>query len=146
MTVETAPVFGEDEAVEAPEEGFVLDATLVSHSGSAGSGSGGTKAFLKFEIHEEDLAQLLLAHAVGQRAFDTTFAKAGFGEGLTIATYNGRPDEDGAGRAWIVMTVPQNQQTKLAAIDSRSLLGKHSKLVLAPAQVTLEEILAKKAE
>lgn len=140
------PVFGEDPLPPVPENGFVLQATLVSHSESGGSASGGTKSSLKFEVHEEDLAQLIMAKAIGQRAFDVTFGKADFGDGLTIASYAGRPDENGAGRAWIVMTVPENQQHLMAAIHSRKLTQVHSALVLDPAQVTLDEALTRKAE
>lgn len=146
MAESQVPAFGEDEVVDVPENGFVLQATLVSHSESGGSASGGTKSSIKFEVHEEDLAQLILAQAIGQRAFDVTFVKADLGDGLTISSYSGRADENGAGRSWIVLSVPENQQHLMAAIHSRKLTQVHGPLVLDPAQVTMDELLTKKAE
>jgi hypothetical protein len=133
-------------AEDAPAEAYVLEATLVSHNEAGGSASGGTRTTIKFEVHEEDLAQLVAAKVVGQRAFDVTFLRTKFGEGLTISAYNGRPDEDGAGRAWITLSVPENQSHLLAVIHTKKLTKKSGALILGPSQVTIDEVLTKKAE
>ncbi|MGV0985041.1 MAG: hypothetical protein ACOYB2_10830 [Limnohabitans sp.] len=141
------PVFGEDPpAPEVPAEAFVLNATLVSATQSAGSASGGTKMPLKFEVHGEELAGLIGEGAFGQQSFDVTFEKADFGTGVTLASGSIRKDEDGAGRSWIVLIVPETEQPKLSAIASRRMVGLHGQLILEPTNVTLDEVLTKRAE
>ena len=141
------PQFGDQMvgAKDAPEGAYVLGATLIKDGGSAGSASGGTKATIKFEVHPEEQAQLVLAGAMESMAFRVTFAKVDLGEGITIAMWNGRRDENGGPRAWLVLNVPEVQQKKLAAIWSKGLHGKSAALVLQQMQTELDEILTKRA-
>lgn len=119
-------------------------ATLASLSAAPGSTSGGPKATLKFEIGRE--AGELLMEAIGEQAFDVTFAKSALGDGFSVSNVTARPDADGAGRCFVTFVVPENQVSKLGLLFKQNLIGRSGDLLLGHSQVTMEDLLAKKAE
>ena len=144
---------GEDAAVERleqlgerePWEGDIaVMATCGPVSVRPSSTSGGVRGSVRFEM-PLDTAEDLMS-AIGQRAFDVTFAKAGLGDGYTISRVSGRPDADGAARAFVDFQAPETATPKLGSLLSRGLVGTAGKLVLGSSQVTMDEILTKRAE
>lgn len=143
--LEQTPAFDKDPAERPAWEGDVtIMATCGPVNGRPSSTTGGVRGRVRFELHTEDAANLF--ESIGQRAFDLTFAKAHLGDGYTVANLNGRPDADGAGRAFIDFEAPETSARNLGALFSRGLIGTKGKLVLGNSQTSMDEILTKKAD
>lgn len=143
MTTEVLDPMTAPEAA-APSEIVFTEATLLTAPGSAGSASGGAKGTLKFEVHTAELGALLQLGIAGQSAVRVKWDKYDFGE-LSIAAWSGRPDEDGSPRSYLAFAVSQTVIPYLAPIYAKILFGKTARLVLNPQQVSMEDVLAKRA-
>jgi hypothetical protein len=129
---------------EAWEGDITVMATCGVVAGRPSTTTGGMRGSVRFEM-PMDTAESMM-QAIGQRAFDLTFSKAHLGDGYTIGRVSGRPDADGAARAFVDFQATENAAPKLGTLFTRGLIGSAGKLVLGTSQISMSELLTKKAE
>lgn len=138
-----AEVLG-DEPGDRPT--FKMKARCMISTIRAGSTTGGSTAATRFQVSVPDAAVLAGSGVIGEQAFDVTFGKSDLGDGYTIKQIVFRPDAEGSAIAYLDLIAPQSATRTASLLGAKNLVGKDGDLVLGPSQVTMEELLVKRAE
>lgn len=124
----------------------IAKARCLNVSIRAGSTTGGTTPTARFQISEQDAAEIIAEGVIGRTAFDIEFGqRTPLGDGWTIKSIAVRPDADGAAIAWLGLVAPSTATRTASLLGAKDLVAKEGPLLLKPSAVTMEEMLTKKA-